>query len=650
MLQKLRDKTSGWIVTVILGLLMIPFLFVIDNSYLGGVGAQNVAKVSAPPTWWRSAPSWWPVRMLWQHHEISSQDFRTRFEQERMRARQQQGEDFDPRAFESTENKLAVLDQLVDEQVVRLVGEQAGVVIGDSAVREYIMTIPAFLGQDGKFSEANYRLALQTGNPPRTPTQFQELVRESLQQSVIPSGLQNSGFVTQAETERLLKLLGETRDVQLVGLPEVPADTAPVTDAQIKQWYDSHGKDFRQAESVSLEFVELNGANLPAPAAADEAALRKRYEEEKAKFVAPEQRQAAHILLTGEGAEAEAAKLAAEAKGGADFAALAKANSQDPGSKDQGGDLGWVERGAMVKPFEDALFAAKAGEIVGPVKTDFGYHVIKVAAVRGGEGKSFEEVRDTLAAEQLKADGERGFNELASRLVDAINKSPSDLAAAAKEVGLPLQTTGVISRATASGVVADPAVLRDAFSDVRVQDGTASDPIAVGGSSNHSVVIRVAAHTPEQAMPLDKAREQVIAAIRADRQRQVSDKAAEALLAKLKGGASLQSLAASEKLQVSPMPGLPRSQPVPTPEINRAIFSAPVPTEGKPSYGKIDVNGHALVFVVDKVTPGDVKEVTAEQQKQLKDQLAQIDGAAAAKAFVEAMRKKFVVQTTEANL
>ena len=270
--------------------------------------------------------------------------------------------------------------------------------------------------------------------------------------------------------------------------------------------------------------------------------------------------------------------------------------------------------------------------------------------MRGGQGKSFEEVRDTLAAEQLKADGERGFNELAGRLVDAINKSPSDLAAAAKEVNLPLQTLGPITRATASGIAADPAVLRAAFSEVLVQDGTASDPIALGGATNHSVVIRVAAHTPEQAMPLDKAREQVIAAIRADRQRQASDKAADAVLAKLKAGATLQSLAASEKLQVSPMPGLPRSQPVPTPEINRAIFSAPVPAEGKPSYGKVDVNGHALLFAVNKVNPGDIKEVTAEQQKQLKDQLSQIDGMAAAKAYIDAMRKKFVVQTTEANL
>ena len=652
MLQKLRDKTSGWIVTVILGLLMIPFLFVIDNSYLGGVGAQNVAKVSAPPSWWSSAPSWWPARMLWKHHEITSQEFRERFEQERARVRQQQGEDFDPRAFESAENKLAVLDQLIDEQVVRLAGEQSGVVIGDDAVREYIAAIPAFLGADGKFNGDQYRIALASGNPPRTPDMFAELVRTSLQQSVIPSALQNSGFVTDAETERLLKLLGETRDVEIAMLPEQPADTAPVTDAQIKQWYDTHTKDFRQAESVKLEYVEINGATLPPPAAPDEASLRKRYNDEKARFATPEQRLASHILIsTGDGAEAKAAKLATEAKAaGADFAALAKANSDDTGSKEQGGDLGWVDRGAMVKPFEDAVFAAKAGDIIGPVKTDFGYHVIQVREVRGGEGRSFEEVRDQLMAEQIKADGERGYTELAGRVVDATNKSPSDLAAAAKAVNLPLQTVGPFTRQDAAGIAANPAVLRAAFSDILVQDGTASDPIALDEAGNHSVVIRVAEHTPEQAIPLEKAREQVIAAVRADRTRQAAEKAADALLAKLKGGQTLQALAEAEKLQISPMPGLPRTQPVPTAEINRAVFSAALPTEGKPSYGKLDVQGRAVVFAVTKVTPANVKEVTAEQRQQLKQQLSQIDGMSAADAFIKSTRKRFLVQTTEANL
>ena len=304
----------------------------------------------------------------------------------------------------------------------------------------------------------------------------------------------------------------------------------------------------------------------------------------------------------------------------------------------------------MVKPFEDAVFAAKAGDIIGPVKTDFGYHVIQVREVRGGEGRSFEEVRDQLMAEQTKADAERGYTELAGRVVDATNKSPSDLAAAAKAVNLPLQTVGPFTRQDATGIAANPAVLRAAFSDILVQDGTASDPIALDEAGNHSVVIRVAEHTPEQAIPLDKAREQVIAAVHANRTRQAAEKAADALLAKLKGGQTLQALAESEKLQVSPMPGLPRTQPVPTAEINRAVFSASLPAEGKPSYGKVDVQGRAVVFAVTKVTPGNVKEVTAEQRQQLKQQLSQIDGMAAADAFVKSTRKRFVVQTTEANL
>ncbi|MCF7751565.1 peptidyl-prolyl cis-trans isomerase [Bacillus subtilis subsp. subtilis] len=657
MLQKLRDKTSGWIVTVILGLLMIPFLFVIDSSYLGGVGAQNVAKVAAPPTWWRSAPSWWPMSFLWQHHEISSQDFRVRFEQARQQARQEQGENFDPREFESTENKLAVLDQMIDEQVVRLAGEQSGIVIGDNAVREYIAAIPAFIGADGKFSDSQYRLALAGGNPPRTPTQFEALVRDSIQQSVIPSALQVSGFVTPAETERLLKLLGETRDVELAALPELPADTAEVTDAQIKQWYDSHTKAFRQPETVSLEYVEINGASLPAAPAADEATLRKRYEDEKARFATPEQRLASHILIAADGsdpaklkaAEEKAARIAADAKKpGADFAALAKANSEDPGSKEHGGDLGWVERGAMVKPFEDALFNMQAGEVTGPVKTDFGYHVLLLREKKGGEGRPFEAVRDQLAAEQLKADNERAITDLSGRLVDLVYKNPTSLEGPAKEMGLPVQTVGPFTRTTASGIAANPAVLRAAFSDVLTQDGTVSDPIEL--EPNHTVMIRVTDHSPEQAMPLAKARDLVIAAIRAERVRAASEKAADAVLAKLKAGQTLQTLAASEKLQVSPMPGLPRTQPVPTPEINRAVFSAPLPAEGKPSYGKVAMQGHYLVFAVNKVNPGNLDEIQPDQKKAFTDQLNQIDGMAAAKAYIDAMRKHYKVQTEEGNL
>ena len=655
MLQKLRDKTSGWIVTVIMGLLMIPFLFVIDNSYLGGVGAQNVAKVSAPPSWWRAAPSWWPMSFLWNHHEISVEDFRARFEQARMAARDQQGDNFDPRQFETTESKLAVLDQLIDEQVVRLAAEDAHIVIGDKAVRDYITAIPAFQ-KDGKFDPDLYRMTLAQGNPPRTPDMFDQLVRTSLQQSIIPTALAQSGFTTKGEAERLLKLLGETRDVEFAMLPPPAADTAAVSDAEVDQWYKSHPKDFLQPETVAIEFVELNAATLPAATAADEATLRHRYDEEKARFVTADQRLASHILISAgsdaasqQAAEAKASKLAAEAKQGADFAALAKANSEDPGSKDAGGDLGWVEKGVMVKPFEDALFAMKAGDVVGPVKTEFGYHVLKLREIKGGEGRSFEEVRDQLAAEQLQADTEKSFSEFSGRLVDLVYKNPTALEPAAKEVGLPVQTLGPFTRATASGIATNPAVLKAAFSDNLVEDGTVSDPIEI--APNHSVMIRVTSHTPEQATPLAQAKDSVIAAVRAHRAMEASKKAADALLAKLNAGQTLQALATAEQLQLAPIPGLPRTAPMPTAAANRAVFTAPAPVGDKPSYGKVALeDGRYAVFAVTKVTPGNVAEVPEQQQTMLKQQLSQIDGAAAAKAYVDGMRKRYKVQVQESQL
>ncbi|PPT91925.1 peptidylprolyl isomerase [Xanthomonas theicola] len=659
MLQKLREKTSGWIATAIIGLLMIPFLFVIDGSYLGGVGANNVAKVQAPPSWWSSAPSWWPASLLWRHHEVSTEQFRARFEEARQQARQQQGDDFDPREFESADNKRKVLDQLIDEQVVKLAAEQAGVVIGDAAVRDYISTIPAFQN-DGKFDPERYRLALASGAPPRTPAMFDQLVRDGLQQSLITSALMESAFATQQEADRLLKMLGETRDVDLALLPEQPADSTPVSDAQVQQWYDAHRSDFKQPQRVSIEYVELNAANLPPAKPADEAALRKRYEDEKARFVEPEQRLASHILISAgkdaasqKVAEAKAAKLAAEAKRpGADFAALARTNSEDPGSKNAGGDLGWVEKGVMVKPFEDALFAMKPGEIVGPVKSEFGYHVIRLSEVKGGKGKAFEQVRDQLASEQLQADNEKAFSELSGRLVDLVYKNPTALAPAAKDVGLPVQTLGPFSRADASGIAAQPAVLRAAFSDTLIQDGTVSDPINLG--PNHSVMLRVIQHLPEQTQPLAKVREQVIAAVHADRTAKAAAAKADALLERLRKGETLQALAGPEKLQVSPMPGLARTVPMPSPEANRAIFSAPLPAAGKPSVGKVELSAGGAkryaLFVLNKVNPGDLSKVLAEQKTTLKQQLGQIEGAAAAKAYVDAMRKRYKISVQETQL
>lgn len=659
MLQKLREKTSGWIATVILGLLIVPFAFVGIEQYLGARTDTSVARVEAPPTWWPSAPAWWPVSVFWTHEQIGVDEFRNRFEQERQRQRAEQGEAFDARAFESVENKRAILDTLIDARVQQLAAQRHGLVVSDAMVRKTIQDVPGFQ-IDGKFNYDRYKLALTSLTPPQSERQFEQTVRQDLQRSMLAMGVGTSNFVTSAEMDRLIRLMGEQRDVSLLLLPPPAVDTAEVSAAEIQQWYDSHAAQFRAPEMVSIEFVEVNSATLPPPPAPDEAALRQRYEQEKNRFVESEQRLASHILVRVEegadaaaqkAAEAKAAGIAAQARApGADFAALARANSDDTGSQAVGGDLGWVGKGMMVGPFENALFAMKAGEVSAPVKSEFGWHVIQLREVKSGAQESFEQVRESLAREQADADRDRAASEFTSRLVDLTLKNPSSLAPAAREMNLPLQKLGPFSRANAPGIAANPAVQRVAFSEEAIQDGTISDSIEI--APGHSVLLRVTEHTPERAQTLAQVRGQVIAAVRADRAANAARKDADALVARLNSGETLEAIAASRQLPPPQMlPGVPRGAPIPDAAVSEAIFAVPTPAAGKVSGGHAVLrDGSIALFAVSKVTPGDVASMPPQQREGLQKQIAQIGGGDDVQALVAALRKRVRVTVVEQNL
>lgn len=658
MLQKLRDKTSGWIATVILGLLIVPFAFFGLEQYLVQRTDSHVAQIEAPPHWWQSAPAWWPVSVFWDHEQITVDEFRTAFEQMRQQARTQQGEAFDARAFENADNKRAILDGLIDQRIQRMAARNSGVVVSDALMRKTIQEIPAFQ-VDGKFNADRYQLALASQIPAQTPREFERLVRESLQQSLVAAGVSDSNFATQAELQRLIRLLGEKRDVSLVVMPPPAPDAGAISADEIKRWYDTHASAYRAPETVSIEYVELNGASMPL-SPPDEASLRQRYEKEKGRFVEQEQRLASHILVrVEEGANAaaqkaaqqKAAQLAAQAKApGADFAALARASSDDVGSKAGGGDLGWVSKGMMVGPFEDALFAMKAGEISAPIKSDFGWHVIQLRDLKTGAQETFEQAREALATEQAAADRDRAFNDISSRLVDLILKNPSALAPAARALNLPVQKLGPFARQGATGIAAHPAVQRAAFSDTLIEDGTVSDSIEIG--EGHSVFIRVTAHSPERTLPLAQVRDKVIAAIRTDRTTKAATKAADALLARLRGGESLESVALSAGLPApQTFPAVPRGAPVIDPSVSEAAFSVPAPSAGKATPGKaLMANGQVALFAVTKVTPGDIAEVPPDQRAMLQQQLEQMGGSSDTQALVKALRKRMKVEVVESNL
>lgn len=655
MLQKLREKTSGWIATVILGLLIVPFAFFGVESYMSQRVETYVARIAQPPAWWPSAPRVWPVTYLWSIHDIDQQSYRERVEIARANLRQQQGDAFDPKAFESVDNKRRILDALIDEELMKLAADRAGIVIGDKAVADAIRKFPDFQ-VDGAFNADRYRLLLASQNPPLTPRDFEARIRDSLKNELIPTGIARSAFVTDAELDRLMRLLGEHRDVSFVMLPVPAADTAEVTPAQIDAWYQAHKAEYRQPETVRLEYVEVDGAAMPA-APVDEAALRKRYQEQIAKYSSAEKREVSHILVSvaanasaadKKAAEAKAAKLAAEAKAlGADFAALARANSDDAGSKASGGDLGWIAKGGMPGAFDDAAFAMQAGEVRGPVKTDFGWHVIKVNQIRAAVQRPFDEVRPELEKELQEGARERAFNELTGKLVDAAYKTPTSLEPAAKAVGLPLQTTPAFSRAGGPGIASEQKVLRAAFTESLLQDGTASDPIELG--PERTVLIRVIDHVPEQPLPLAKVRDAVVAAIRADRQRKAAEAAADALL-KAARTDGLAAAAAAAGLSVSEVNDIRRGMPVPSPQASQAFFSAPRPQSAQPVVDKVLVDGQYMVFAVRAVRDGDIGQVTPQERAGLRRQLANAKGLQAQDAFVRATRAKYDIQVAEDRL
>lgn len=658
MLQTLRDKTTGWIATVIVGLLIIPFAFFGLEQYMVGGASNTAAVVKAPPTWWTSAPSFWPASMLWQEEEITIDQFRTRLDQVRQQRREIEGDAFDARAFEALPSRVQVLEGLVDERVQAIAARQAGLRVGNAMVRDAIQAIPAFQ-VDGRFDEQRYRLALASQIPAQSPLQFQETMRQALQQSLLAGTVAGSEFVTAGELERVVQLLGERRDVSLTLVPaDAEAAAAPVSDAEVQAWYEGHVQDYLAPENVTIEYIVLDADALEAPALADDATLRQRFAQQSEQQGGQAQRQVSHILLEVpadasaadvEAVRAEAAGLAAQARDG-DFAALAAAHSDDTGSAEVGGDLGWVGPGTLPAQIDAALESMQPGEVSEPVRSDFGWHVLLLRDIEQDEAETFEQARERLVAEQAEADREAAFEDVSRRVVDAILQSPASLEAAAQAAGVPVQTLGPFTRDATEGLAAEAGIRSTAFAEPQVEDRMISDTIPLG--PGRAAWLRVTDHNAEQPRPLAQVRGQVEEAIRNQRLRDAAAVRGEALEARIAELGSLALVAEAEGLEApESVPQVPRGAPLVAPGVSQAIFAAPVPSEEVLSSGhQVLDDGSILLFTVDAVTPGDSASVPPGQVEVLRGQLSQAAGIADVQAMVEALRGRYRVELFEQNL
>jgi peptidyl-prolyl cis-trans isomerase D len=637
MLQKLREKTSGWVAAAILGLLIVPFAFFGVENYFTQQVSNYVAKVNDT--------------------EIDQNQFNARFEEFRRQMRQMMGEQFDARQFESPESKRQVLDRLIDEELLRQSGEKLGVVVSAQLLQKEIAAIPAFQ-TNGRFDPVQYRTVLAAQG--MTPRAFQDRVRRDLAMQALPAQLGGSGFVTESYVKRYLALRDQTRSFDYLVLPAPTAESVgEITDEALKAYFDQHASRFVSDERVALEYLEIDASKLDVPVAADEETLRQRYEEQKSRYMEAEQRLASHILVKVDpNADAEAQKAAqAKAQGlvekaradGADFAALAKENSDDPGSKNLGGDLGWLEKGITDPAFESALFALQPGTISDPVKGADGWHVIQLREIKAESGKPFEDVRADLEREYLEGERERLFSDLSGRLVDVIYRDPTTLATASEELKLPIQRTESFTRSAGAGIATNPAVLEAAFSDAQLVEGAVSDPIDLG--NGRSVVIRTVDHVAATPQKLEDVREQVRSSVLAERIAEQSRKDAEAALGRLRGGESLAALATERGIEVQKAESVGRVGATVDPTISQHAFGLPHPTPAKASLGSVEMpaGGHALIALTS-VSDGDPSSTDAATIASLREQLSQAVGGAEAMAFVKALRKASTIEVVEDRL
>jgi peptidyl-prolyl cis-trans isomerase D len=652
-LQVIRERLSGILAFFIFGILIIPFALVGVNSYFTTTAPNAVAKVN--------------------DFEITESDFSQGFQNYRRRMQSLMGESFDPEYFDQPVIRRQFLDSLIDQELIAQVSEQSGLTVADEDLAKAIREIEAFQ-VDGVFNADVYQSRLLADGS--STQEFESRMRSQLLLGQFPNAITSSAIATDTELARFVAVEDQQRSFKALVItadsaaaPEAAAgdtDAEPAADSGavepaeevIQAWYDNHPELFRSPEQVVIEYIELDASAMEDDSAPGDELLRDRFEEQKSRFVTPEGRLASHILIeipegaddtAVETARQAAAELAKRANAGEDFAALAREFSKDAGSATVGGDLGWVEPGFMVQAFEEGLFALSVdAPISDPVRTSFGWHVIQLRDIRAAEGMSFEEARETLLAEFTQESQERRFIEQADRLVDLVYEDPTTLSTAADELGLQVQQAGPFGRAGGEGIAATPAVVAAAFSDLVLEQASASDPVELG--ENHVVVVRLKEHKPEGMLPLADVRDRVITGVRRDEAMELAAAKAQSLKERVEGGADLLTLAEEGKVTVIEADSVLRSSAEQPADLLREVFRMQRPEGDTPRIARVSLaNGYA-VLVLESVADGQLKEDDLIRRQQYKERIAGATAGAEAFGFLRQLRKQSKIEVFEDRL
>ena len=568
--------------------------------------------------------------------DISRREFDEQLRLQQEGLRRMFGGQLDPAAFDNPETRRAVLEQMVNERLVATETAKRNLWFNDKRLSEAILAVPEFQ-VGGKFSEQQFDNLARSQSPPLTARQFAERIRQSMSLQQIPGAIAESAIVPQALVARLAAIEAQQREVSQVQIPAKQfLAQVKVDAAQLKQYYESHQADFRAPERVRAEYLVLSAESLARQEPVSDDEIKQAYEARASAFRVDEQRRASHILVKSK--EQADQVLAELKKNPGAFAELAKKQSQDPGSAEKGGDLGWFARGMMVKPFEEAVFSMKQGELR-IAQSEFGFHVVKLTGVQAGKQRPFEEVKQELAADLAKQKGQKKYAEAAEQFGNMVYEQSESLKPVAEKYKLAIQTTGWITRSAHQelGALDNPKLLAALFSQDAIANKRNTDSIEV--APNTLVAARVIAHEPEAQRKFEEVKDEIADILRRQEAFKLAEQEGAAKLAQLqKGENAAVTWSAPKIVSRRDAQGLPG-------EVLRKVVAAD--TAKLPAYLGMPVGDAGyLLLRITKVVEGK----PPAEDKQREARVAATVGGAEFEAYLASLKGRADISINTANL
>lgn len=612
MLQSFRDNLKGGVAIILVGLICIPFaIFGIDSLFSQSSVVPEVAEVNGK--------------------SITQYELDQALQLQKRQLVQQFGENLPPDFLSDDRLRQPVLESLVQRKALLQAAEKSGLTASEKQLNEIILASPEYQ-VNGKFDTLRFQQVLRGAG--YTVATYKGLLTDEVVLNQYATTVGQSNFALDSEVKALTKLGLQTRDFDFVTLDiNTVLPTIEVSDAEIDEYYQSHQDRYLEPESVVIEAVEINTDDFLANIEVSEEALKQEYDAEVKNYQATTERRASHILLddSADDYQETLESIQSRLASGEDFAALAKEFSQDFGSKDSGGDVGYTSGSTFVEPFETALANLSVGEISEPVESQFGVHIIKLTDVQEKAAPTFDELRFELAQRIKTSEAETVFVQKSELLAD-IAYNVNDLKPVADELGVELWTSARFNRQTPAGLAVNPEVLDQAFDEDLIASGRTSDIISLG--DNRSVVIRVIEHTPESVKSLEQVKEQVAESVKADKAQQRLLEVADELLASAKGtsfseAVSNQTLLEGVELTLTQAREVSRQQTEFPSDLVSEIFSYSKSDAENAAFSKVELasGGVALVQFLE-VKEGDLTKVSEQELNAVNAQLAQAYGNA----------------------